>query len=404
MNVSQKKKSVLALIGLLSVGNVMAQVAAPTIGVYKPMTQLEPAGIKADPFEITPWVAADMGTDDNVGLSNANKVSSRFAALSPSLSAALKEGAQSYVAEYGGNYGRYASSSVDNYNDHTLAFDADNAWTGRINTHVRLDYLKGHDPRNAILLGNAPERWHTTFLRGVMHYGAEGAKGQFEGEAGIGSKRYDTDTLVTSGFDRDQRALSGTFYYRLAPETQALVQVRDTNYSYVSPFSSAMSSTERRYLVGIKWLATAKSSGSFKIGSMKKTFDTGVLPTGSGSTWEGAVKWSPLTYSIVDLSVLRTMNEATGTGNFIITRQEALAWNHDWSSRVKSTLTLDNAADAFQGIAREDKRKNYGMKISYGVQRWLRLGAELQRQNRSSTDARFTYTRNLTLFTLEGSL
>ena len=400
----QKKKSLLALAGLFSTGCVMAQGFDPAIGTYKPMTQLKPAGIKLEPFEITPWIVAGMGNDDNVGLSDANKLSSRMTVLNPGVSAALRGETQSYVGEYSGNYGRYASSSVDNYNDHTLAFDADNTWTGRLNTHVRLDYLKGHDPRNALRLNTAPERWHTSSMRGAMHYGADGAQGQFEAEAGYGTKRYDTNTVVTSGFDRDQRTLAGTFYYRLAPATQALVQVRDTHFAYAYPFSSAMSSTERRYLLGIKWMATAMTSGAFKIGSMKKTFDTGVLPAGSGTTWEGSVKWSPLSYSIVDLSMLRTMNEATGTGNFIISNQQSLAWNHDWSSHATSTLAFDNAADTFQGIAREDKRKNYGMKISYGVRRWLRLGAELQRQNRSSTDAQFTYTRNLTLFTLEGSL
>ncbi len=400
----KKKKSILALAGLLSAGSAMAQDMQSTIGVYRPMIQLKPAPIKAEPFDITPWVVAGVGNDSNVGLSDANKVSSRITVLNPAVAAALKGDAQSYVAKYYGSYGRYASSSKDDYYDHALALDADNTWTGRLDSHVRLDYIKGHDPRNALRLNNAPERWHTSFARAAMHYGAEGAEGQVDVEAGYGSKRYDTNTAVTSGFDRDERPLAGTFYYRLAPETQALVQVRDTHFAYVSSFSSALSSSERRYLVGIRWLATAKTEGSLKVGTMKKTFDTGVLPSGSGTTWEGSVKWSPLTYSIIDLSAMRTMNEATGTGNFIITSQQSMNWNHDWSSRTRSTLAVENATDSFQGAAREDKRKNYGLKLSYGVERWLRVGAELQRQDRSSTDAQFSYTRNLSLFTVEGSL
>ncbi len=404
VTVFKKKKSVLALAGLLSAGSVAAQGFEPSIGVYKPMTQLKPAPIEAEPFDIIPWVVAGIGNDDNVGLSNANKSSSRFAVLNPNVSAVVKGDAQTYAAEYAGSYGRYTSSSQDDYYDHKVALDADNSWTGRFSTRVRVDYLKGHDPRNALHLSTTAERWHTSSARAAMQYGAEGAQGQLDLEAGFAAKRYDTNTVVTSGFDRDQRNLSGTFYYRLAPATQALVQVRDTHFAYVSPFSSALTSTERRYLVGLKWTATAQTSGSLKVGSMKKTFDTGVLPSGSGTTWEGEVKWSPLSYSIVDLSAMRTTSEATGTGNFIITSQQSLAWNHEWSSRVASALAFDNATDTFQGVVREDRRKNYGVKLSYGVQRWLRLGAELQRQERNSTDAQFTYTRNLALVTLEGSL
>ncbi len=398
------KKSVLAIAGLLSAGGAAAQGGDLAIGVYKPMTQLKPAPIKAEPFDIIPWIAAGIGTDDNVGLSDAHKSSSRFAVLNPNVAFVAKEGTQTYAGEYSGSYGRYTSSGKDNYYDHKAALDADNSWTGRFNTHVRLDYLKGHDPRNALYLSSTPERWHTSSLRGAMRYGAEGAEGQLDLEAGFAAKRYDSNRGVTSGFDRDQRNLSGTFYYRLAPATQALLQARDTHFAYVSPFSSALTSTERRYLVGLKWTATAMTSGSFRIGTMKKTFDTGVLPSGSGTTWEGDIKWSPLTYSVVNLSVLRTMNEATGTGNFIITSQQSLTWNHEWSSRVASALAFDHASDTFRGVTREDKRKNYGVRLSYAVQRWLRLGAEVQRQDRSSSDAQFAYTRNLALVTLEGSL
>jgi hypothetical protein len=55
-------------------------------------------------------------------------------------------------------------------------------------------------------------------------------------------------------------------------------------------------------------------------------------------------------------------------------------------------------------VTREDTRKNSGLKVSYGIQRWLRMGVEVQRQNRSSTAAGFSYTQCVKLLTLEGSL
>jgi hypothetical protein len=151
----------------------------------KPMTQLNPASIKAEPFTITPWANLSVGSDDNVSLASAVKTKSNFTVFNPNVMAGLRSGMHTYTALYSGNFARYTSSSLDNYSDNTLAFDANNSWTSRFNTLVHLDYLKGHDGRNALGNGrNSVERWHNSGLKAMAHYGAKGAQGQFEFVAG----------------------------------------------------------------------------------------------------------------------------------------------------------------------------------------------------------------------------
>lgn len=369
----------------------------------KPMTQLNPASIKAEPFSITPWANLSVGSDDNVSLASAVKTKSNFTVFNPNVMAALRSGMHTYTALYSGNFARYTSSTQDNYSDNTLAFDANNSWTARFNTLVHLDYLKGHDGRNALGNGrNTLERWHNTGVRAMAHYGAKGAQGQFEFAAGLGSKRYETNQAVMNAYDVDKRDLSAAYFHRIGAGTQAVVEVRDTNLKYVTAPNS--DSTERRYLVGVQWEATAKTTGSFKVGKMTKSFDSGVRASGSGATWEGGLRWSPLTYSVVDVTLSKALGESSGVGNFMNSRQESAAWHHDWSSRVRTSLTLGASKNSYQGVAREDSLSNYGMKVSYGIQRWLRAGAELQHQQRSSSAAGFDYKRNIVMFTLEGSL
>ncbi len=369
----------------------------------KPMTQLNPASIKAEPFLITPWANLSVGSDDNVSLASAVKTKSNFTVFNPNVMAGLRSGTHTYTALYSGNFARYTSSSQDNYNDNALAFEANNSWTARFNTLVHLDYMKGHDGRNAVVVArNSVERWHNTGVRAKAHYGAQGAQGQFEFGAGLSNKRYDTNVAVMNAYDVDKRDLSAAYFHRVGAATQAIVEVRDTHLTY--PVSPNSSSTERRYLVGAQWEATAKTSGSFKIGKMNKDFDSGVRASGSGTTWEGGLRWSPLSYSVVDVAVGKSLGESSGVGNFMDSRQESLAWHHDWSSRVRSTLTLGATKNSYQGVVREDSLSNYGMKVSYGIQRWLRAGAEIQHQQRSSSAVGFDYKRNLVMFSLEGSL
>jgi hypothetical protein len=158
------------------------------------------------------------------------------------------------------------------------------------------------------------------------------------------------------------------------------------------------------YFIGAKWDVTGTTSGTVKLGSATKTFDTGVIPSKSAGSWETDIKWLPLQYSEVDVSISRTFNEAMGVGSFVITRDQNVVWDHDLNERAKAVLTLGSATDSFEGAAREDQRKYYGLKASYGIKRWLRVGAEFKHQNRDSTNSVFTYSQNLTLATIEGSL
>ncbi len=399
------KQSILILVVMLAFGNAAAADRGVSFvgvsGSSKTMTSLDPAPIKVEPFDITPWVSLLYGRNDNVANVNTAKKSSNVTILNPNIEVALKGGTQSYALQYTGYFANYASSSIDNYRDHTLVADAENSWSTRLNSHFQISRVNGHDARN-IYLSNAVEKWHDNSVRAAFQFGAPGAQGQIEIGGGFDSKRYDTNTTVMSAYDRNQRDASATYFHRVAPATKALIQIRDTHYAYT--VTNRLNSTNRSYLVGVTWEATAKTTGSFKVGRMSKTFDNGAITSKTDSTWEGDVTWSPLTYSVVDLSISRTLGESMGVGNFSDSRDQRLTWNHDLTERVRTTLTLGSGIDTYSGAARQDKRSNYGLKASYGFQRWLRLGAEFKNQSRDSTNGNFTYKQNMTLITLEGSM
>jgi hypothetical protein len=111
-----------------------------------------------------------------------------------------------------------------------------------------------------------------------------------------------------------------------------------------------------------------------------------------------------LTYSVVSLDAMRTFNEQTSGGDFILTDNVSLLWNHDWSSRVRSTVLFAHGRDVHEGLDRTDTRDNLGLKASYGFRRWLRLGGEVRQEKRDSNVPNVEYKRNLMLFTLDATL
>ena len=114
--------------------------------------------------------------------------------------------------------------------------------------------------------------------------------------------------------------------------------------------------------------------------------------------------WSPRTYSVVNLNAARFFTEQNSGGDFVLTDNVSLLWNHDWSERVRTTALAAHGRDVHEGLNRTDTRDNLGLKASYGFRRWLRLGGEVRHEKRDSNDPTAEYTRNLILFTFDATM
>jgi len=389
----------IALIGVFMTGSALAADMGASPGSI-----FEPKAIKAGVFEVMPWIGLAVGRNDNVGSNNAVKTKTTVTSITPNVVIGLPTQGQMYALKYAGNYTQFASSKTDNFNDHNFEAYADNVWTTRFNSLVNLDYIKGHDSRNAVMFRNK-ELWHTTGLKAMGHYGGEGAIGQFELEAGQVAKRYDSNNSgATHFYDHDRNNVKGTFFYRIAPATQMFVEAGSTKFNYQVPSVRPLDSTEQRYMAGVKWQATAKTTGSAKIGTLKKSFNSALRQNGTGTVWDIDVTWQPKPYSKFDASLHQTAREDGSVGGYMISQDSDFRWSHDWSGFVSSTLSLGDGVDKFQNGVRTDKRQTYSLKGNYAFRSWLRAGLEYKNTKRNSTDALWSYTQGVTMLTLEGSL
>lgn len=393
------KLSAIAVASVMFTGAAVAANMGPASGAV-----FEPATVKAGVFEVMPWIGLAVGSNSNTGSSNAAKTSSTVTSITPNVVVGLPTQGQMYALKYAGNYTQFASSKIDDFNDHNFEAFADNIWTSRLNSLVNVGYAKGHDGRNAVLFRNK-ELWHATAFSAMGHYGAEGAIGQFELAAGQTAKRYDSNNGgATQFYDNDKTDLKGTFFYRVAPATQMFVEASNAKYRYVVASVRPLDSTEQRYMVGVKWEATAKTTGNVKLGTLKKSFDSALRQNGTATVWDADVSWSPKPYSKFEASLHQTAREDGSVGGYIVSQDSDFRWSQDWSGFVTSALSLGDGVDKFQGGLRTDKRQTYALKATYGFRTWLRAGLEYRNTRRNSTDALWSYTQAVTMLTLEGSL
>ena len=291
--------------------------------------------------------------------------------------------------------------------DYALIGTGDMVFSGRTGLKLRAEYKHGHDPRGSTDRGvsASPDEFDNTGVSGVFRYGAPGARGRIEIDGSAFDRRYTNNRVSTAGSDRTTAGLGGTFFWRVMPRTELLAQVSHTNIDYQLA-TSTQDSTETRYLVGVKWEATAATTGTAKFGRQTKKFDAAGRQNFSGNSWDVGVRWSPLTYSVFDFVSSKQAAESTGVGDAVVGKNYGVTWSHAWSSRLRTQALASFRNDAFAGagVTRKDDTTSFGLKVAYDFRRWLRLGAEVTHTERESNGVDLNYKRNLLLFTVGATL
>ena len=363
-------------------------------------------GIPLGPITAYPSVNLGVQRNDNLFYNPNNKTADTIEILNPAVRLEAKQGNNTYSLDLGTTIGRYNTSTADNYDDYNANGLANFDITGRLRARVRLDYLDSHDPRGSTnnAISTTPDRWRQTYAQGIISYGALGAKGRVDFELGQLRRDYYNNRVNTALNDRVVDDVGATFYWRIAPKTSLLVQGKHSKFDYTNP-GSTLDSTENRLLGGVTWEATAKTTGVFKIGTVKKDFNDASRTDFSGVSWEGQILWSPLTYSHVNFNLSKTPVETTGAiGNFIDKTTTGAVWTHDWSSRVTTDVSASYMNDQYKGLARTDKIQNFGLRATYKMRRWLNFGADYSYTNRNSDDNNFDYQRNLFMLFVRATL
>lgn len=369
------------------------------------------AGIPLGPLVVYPSLDVAEKHDDNITQANANKISSNITLISPAAKLEGKSGANFFGLTYKLEDARYAQSGDDNYTDQFVGAYANFALGVRGDLKLNADYTEQHDARGTVAGQNAnrPEEYRTSGVSGLFSWGAPGAQGKAEFEAAYLDKEYTTNY---SGFqqyaNRENTDFGATLYWRVMPKTQLLFQAKQTDINYKLDPVITQDSTEKRYYFGVKWDATAQTSGTVKLGWLKKEFDA--RQSYSTGSWDAGVTWSPLSYSHVQLNTSRQTNEVTSlVGDTVRASNYALTWTHDWNPVLSSNIRVaqldeDYVRNGSIGGQRSDSTKTFGIGVNYQMRRWLKLGADYSHADRSSNIGANDFKRNILMFTAGATL
>lgn len=353
-------------------------------------------------------VAIDTGYDSNVRQSaRGTEVDSLLFRVRPTISAQTAYRADRYVLSYLGDYVRYPSYDPNSLGQNDLVFSAQNVFTGRAGLAWQLSASDHYDPigsTDRTNNGSVADHFRAYAANATFRYGAEEATGRLEFDAGLGSKRYLNDRINTESADVDNTNLAARFYYKIAPKTRLLSEIRRTTFDYKND-TRLLQNTDMRYLFGASWDATAALSGTAKVGLQAKDYvHDDVNPDYKGLSWEAALRWKPLTYSAFDLVSGRAASDPSGSSSGVpITKNLSVVWNHDWMDYVHSKLSAGRQRTRYTISGRKDVDDVYSASIMYDMRRWLGLGAEFVFSHRNSNDDTLDYIRRKTVLKVQAS-
>jgi len=397
--------AVIATAAIIAAGSAFAQQTAATTSASS--ASGGSGSIPIGPLVAYPGIDFALGHDDNLFLSSSAPTASLYTIVSPNVRVEAKPGPHKFDFTLRVSEGRYDSSSADNYTDYSLLGNADMVFTARSGLKLSAEYRHGHDGRgtNDAAPTSTPNQYDNYGVSGVYRYGAYGARGRIEVDAGILAHRYTNNPTSTAPLNYDTSRLGGAFFWRVMPRTELFTHVGLQRFDYLES-GSGQSSNITNYSFGVKWDATAATSGSIGVGQQKTDFISGSNPSFSSSSWDAHVRWSPLSYSAVDFVTSKQVNQSTGVGDAIVSKLYGATWSHAWSSRMRTQVLASYRDDAFINStpSRVDNTTSFGLRANYDYLRWLRFGAEYTYSIRDSTISTDGYKRNLLLFTVGATL
>ena len=387
------------------------------LGLCLPSYAIDPASVSAGPFEITPTLTLDTKFDDNIFNSPDDEFDDTIFLINPKIAIESESGPNTFGLDLELVEGIYDDSDDDDFTDWTVDADTHLELNSRNIIDLSAGFHSLHENRGTgfsegeqALLIDEPDEYEETVFAGHYTFGGADSKGRLRLGGDYLDKDYTNNEPASDTRDRENTTYDGTFFWKIAPKTDILAEVKYTEIEYQTQFTDGtpqLDSDETRYLVGITWEATGKTTGTIKLGMLDKDFDdNGREDFEEEFTWDVDILWQPREQHVFSFSAAQVAQETTGTGDFINTEEYLAGWQWDISSKLDLFANVRYATDEYENADREDDLIYAGVGIDYEFRRWLGVSLSYYYDERDSDNPTndLDYEKNVFLVGIDLSL
>ena len=275
-------------------------------------------------------------------------------------------------------------SDNDNYFDGTAGTGVQWALDSRQRMTFAYKHVREHDPFGTERTESRPDSidrdldlWHSDSLSAGYIYGTENAPINIGFSVNAQQKHYDTNEAVTSPLNHSTLSAQSEVFFNFSPRTAAILEASAGRIYFNSPNAVARSrnGTFKYLLTGLRWKATAQTTGDVRVGYLVRNFDDAPGNRFQALNWRASLTWTPLVLTTIKLSTGRTAQSSYNTARFIDNRYTALDVNQRLSDRLNAGLRGSYIRSNFIGLARNDDLYAAGISAEYLLSQALSLVA-----------------------------
>lgn len=356
--------------------------------------------------------------DDNIYRLESNENDAWITKIMPAVTLEAGQGTSKYSLLMNAEAGIYSSSEQgdDDYTDYEASGLANWELNQRNRLDASLQHRAGHDARGTGRSDVAfdkltlvpdldePDEWALNRVAAKYTFGGAGSRGNVSAGVAYGEKEYTNNSPSTDILERDDTEVRLLGLLKALPRTSVLLEARWHSIDYEDDVTSGnRDSEDSRYFVGVEWEATAKTTGSIRVGYQEKDPDFFGFDNYYATAWEVQAVWSPKTYSTLEVTAFRGAEDSGDALTFIDYETYMLRWNHNWSSRLTTAVFGQVDALEYQGFSRHDDVDTWGFSASYLVSKLFKVNGQYQYEDRNSSVAGLDYERNVVVFGAEMS-
>lgn len=320
---------------------------------------------------------------DNFYYEDAQERSVAGALLSPILEYTRQSNAADFGLTAKGELAGFSYGHQDNYADALGAASVNFKLPAKMILGFTGTGQYGHDPfgteRTEGLSSQVRDldKW-TQYSGSVSLTGgqADSAKIGYELKYTSLQRDYQSNEVNTRFLDRRVDSGSATLFYNFSPKLSVLAQATgyDLSYDNVRAGSIDRSGDAIAGMLGVRWAATAKTSGDIRVGQGEFKPDNRNISTFDTSYWQASLSWAP---------TRKISFKATGGRQYLPTyrfdavyiddRNVSLEWRQLWTYRGSTKLTLGGSKRNFVGIAEQHDYFSAKLRYDYQLDRGLHL-------------------------------
>jgi polysaccharide biosynthesis protein VpsM len=347
---------------------------------------------------------------------NATKIDAAGAVLRPEVQFVTETGKAQIDLTGRGEYGTFDTpGSNDDYLD--SYGQARFGWAPTYRNRLLLEgsYTHGHDPfglvrtEGSATVNNEMDEWDQSSGTMRYRYGAPAATVNAEVSGTYTDRSYATNEALTRFLDYRTTQIDYSVFYNYSPKTAAVVSFTRTDVDVRQPFNNNAgpataqdpggsdvddrSGETYQVRAGLRWLATAKTSGDVRAGYRQRTFDD-VAADLEGFDWQAGIQWSPTQPMLFELRTARSEQQSyLQNAGVIDIKTTTLRAKRSLSSRLRGEIALEQQLADFFGTGRDDETDSATVGLEYVAMSYLFVVGNVGYQTRESSFAGRDYDR-----------